>query len=879
MIRKLGIREGWVTVLLTSLLVLIAVLSIQRAEWADGLGILTWVMAVGLVAGLVSSKVRSLPQAVLHLGGLVIGILSVVWAMTAYLPDEIGGTRDKLRWLWERWEQWGSTIVNGESAEDLYLFVLFISVLTFVMAYLTIWFVIHARWIWAAVFFPGAILLLNLGYSLKVPTSLVVFFIFIALLLLMRFTLLQRELTWKRVRIDYPGSLVWRGLWVAGYLAVAVIIFGWALPVSAKSGTINRAWHSVDGPWRSVEGQFNEWFVGIRGPGGSSIGGFAAFEDSFEVGGPLSLSDDPVMVLEGPGRGEYIEAHAYDIYTGRGWRSSISSLPESETDDDDQQSRIVPHYELQPGEAVPLDPRFSEERERETYSVTLLDPRGSIILSPGLFSSTELGADLVVSWQEINETVDVQSATEADVPQELWPLVEMLKTIDLTPAMPQEEPAANPNATAEPEPTPVPTPDLTKLPASVFQMIQQLQTRGISASYQIDPGTYHVSTMSYSGRFPMLGDIEAVYARDGVSEDQTYSIDVMQSEATGDQLRAAGTDYPTFITDHYLELPVSVTDRTRELAQEITQEDDTAYDKAKAIESYLRENITYSENVAFPPEGADVVDFVLFDTQEGYCEYYASAFIVMARSLGLPARMMTGFFPSDEESQGGILYRELNAHAWPQVYFPGYGWIGFEPTAAREAVDRDPAASTANSSGPAAGPDLGAQSERIFGEFTDPLLEANTDLAGSNGLLNASSSDDTSLGELAIRVLPLTILLIVLVTAYFWLRGMRGLTPANQLYSKLSRGAHWSGVKTHPSMTPNEYATHVSETVPGSRQPVRELTELYVREAFSQHETTQSDVLHARQAWHRLRGKLLKHGFKRLLFWRRRGEDEEGDEW
>ena len=66
------------------------------------------------------------------------------------------------------------------------------------------------------------------------------------------------------MRIDYPTTLMWRGMWAASYLALAVIFFGWVIPVNARSSTANNLWHDVDGPWRSVENQLNDWFVGLR---------------------------------------------------------------------------------------------------------------------------------------------------------------------------------------------------------------------------------------------------------------------------------------------------------------------------------------------------------------------------------------------------------------------------------------------------------------------------------------------------------------------------------------------------------------------------------------------------------------------------------------
>jgi len=877
--RKLAVREGWSTVILSALIVYISVLSIQRADWADGLGILTGVMVAGLVAGFVVSKWRRLPSAVLHLGGFVLGLLVVIFAMTRYIDDAVGDTRDKLRWLWERGEEWVRLLVEGEQAEDLYLFVLFISILTYAMAYLTMWFIFRARWIWAALFFPGVVLLLNLGYSRRVPNGLVVLFIFVGLILLMRFTLLQREINWRRVRIDYPSTLMWRGMWAASYLAFAVILFGWAVPVSARSGTAHELWSEVNGPWRTVETQFDKWFAGLRGPGGGGVGGFAAFESNFELGGPLSLSEDPVVLLEGSNRAPYLQAHTYNIYTGRGWVSDLTPPVE-----EGEPVVVPPQFELRPGESRPVDPSYAESRERKSYDLTLQRTRGSLLFSPGAFVASDVATSLVVAWREVEESIDVQSATPDTVRPELWPYVQALQGVDLTPD-PLPEPTPDPTAEAAeatPTPTPRPDPDYTKLPPELGLLQRELAEQEIQVSYSINNETYRVQTLNYRGRFPVLDDVESVRAQDGLEEGSTYSVEAMISEATSDDLRQASGEIPQEVLDRYLGLPDTVTDRTRQLAAEVAAGHDNTYDIARALERYLRENITYNESIPFPPENVDVVDYVLFDSREGYCEYYASAFIVMARSLGIPARMSAGFFPTDEEVDGGLLYRERNAHAWPEVYFPGYGWIGFEPTAAREEINRDPAASSGG--GGSAPGDRGALGEGLRGDalgaFDDALFdEQNIFLPTGTGAL-ADSDSGPSTTDIVIRVIPLTILLAILVIAYLWLRGTRGLSPSRQMYAKLSRGASWGGVKPEPAWTPNEYAEQIAGKISGSRQPVTYLTDLYVRETYGATAPSQSDLLRARQAWLRLRGQLLRHFFSRLLFWRKRDETEfDDDDW
>lgn len=882
--QRFAIREGWTTVVLAAALVYLAILSTQQADWADGLGVLTWVAALGLAAGFVASKWREIPAAALHLAGVVIGLIAVVFTITTYIDDEVGTNRDKLRWLWDRGEVWIRQIINGEPAEDLYLFVLFVSAMSFLLGYLTIWFVFRARWIWAALFFPGVVVLLNTGYSQKVSTGLVVLFLVFAILMLMRFHLLQREFNWRRVRIDYPRTLVWRAFWVATYLSIAVIFFGWALPVDARSRTVNSVWHEVDGPWRTVEAQFNEWFVGLRGPGGGEVGGFAAFEDSFELGGPLSLSEDPVVVVDGSERPTYLKAHTYDVYTGRGWQSSISAAEktqDAEADEDEaDQVELLPQYELQPGEAVPLDERFIDERDRETFQLELQRPRGSLLFVPGSFASANVGANLVVSWRDLDETVDVQRVEEHEVPPEIWPLVELLRDVDLTPdeLLNQDE---DDTEQVEEEKQERPLPDVSKIPAEVREYRDDLVERGIRTSYQMDGETYRISFLSYSGSFPQLNDIEAAHARDGLTEGDQYEVEVLVSQALAEELRRAGDGYPEIVEERYLSLPETVTERTKFLAREIAEGHNNPYDVAKALETYLRENIVYDERIDFPPPDVDVVDHVLFTSQRGYCEYYSSAFIVMARSLGLPARMAVGFFPTDDKQDEGYVYRERNAHAWPEVYFPGYGWIGFEPTAAREAIERTP---SNFGEGPERGPApiLGGEGriEPGFEDIDEQLLEENLNLPTGEGVVG-QAGEPVSASDVAIRVVPLTILLAILVIAYLWIRGTRGLSPANQMYTKFSRGATWGGVTPESAMTPHEYADQVARNIPGSRQPVTYLTDLYVKETYSPRAATQAEVMRARQAWLRLRGVLLRHLVSRLMFWRKpvKEEEYEDEDW
>lgn len=151
-------------------------------------------------------------------------------------------------------------------------------------------------------------------------------------------------------------------------------------------------------------------------------------------------------------------------------------------------------------------------------------------------------------------------------------------------------------------------------------------------------------------------------------------------DARPDQLRAASEEYPEWL-EHFrnrYDAPVEV----RRKAQEITRGIDNAYDKVIALKAYLASHCTYDlETPPLPREESDAVRHFLFESRRGYCDVFASALAVMARSLGIPSRIATGYMPGeyDPESQEWIV-RERDAHSWPEIYFPGHGWVPIEAT-------------------------------------------------------------------------------------------------------------------------------------------------------------------------------------------------------
>jgi transglutaminase-like putative cysteine protease len=168
----------------------------------------------------------------------------------------------------------------------------------------------------------------------------------------------------------------------------------------------------------------------------------------------------------------------------------------------------------------------------------------------------------------------------------------------------------------------------------------------------------------------------------------SYEVDSLVPIADESELRSAGQSYPDWIRQRYLSLPSEVPGRVKSMAIELTASAPTPYDRARAIERYLR-TFPYTLDVPRPPSNRDVVDYFLFDLRKGYCDYYASAMVVLARAAGIPARLAVGYASGTYNlNSQRFIVTEADAHSWVEVYFPGIGWVPFEPTAAQPALNR-----------------------------------------------------------------------------------------------------------------------------------------------------------------------------------------------
>jgi len=175
-------------------------------------------------------------------------------------------------------------------------------------------------------------------------------------------------------------------------------------------------------------------------------------------------------------------------------------------------------------------------------------------------------------------------------------------------------------------------------------------------------------------------DLNLLRAKPQLRGEESYTLRSALIAPTAKQMRAAGTAYPDWVTERYLQLPRNLPESISDLASQLSRGQASPYNTARIITSYLRTEISYSEQVPDPPRGRDSLEWFLFTWKEGFCNYSASAEVILLRAAGIPARLVVGFAQGKRDDNGDFVVLQKDAHAWPEVYFPEIGWVEFEPT-------------------------------------------------------------------------------------------------------------------------------------------------------------------------------------------------------
>lgn len=334
---------------------------------------------------------------------------------------------------------------------------------------------------------------------------------------------------------------------------------------------------------------------------------------------------------------------------------------------------------------------------------------------------------------------------------------------------------------------------------------------------------------------------------------------------TPSELRQAAADLPAWMKARYVRLPDGIPAEVIGLARDLTATQPTVYDRALAIERYLR-TLPYTLDVPQPPIDGDIVDYFLFDLKRGYCDYYASAMVVLARAAGIPARIAVGYASGQSTvlQDGSLRYlvTAAEAHTWVEIYFPAYGWVPFEPTAGRPPLERGQA----------------------------PVGGSSTSTEGESGAAGGSAATSGSVRQVALALLVALAAIGVLGAAGVLIDQirLRRMTPAAQVHRLMARtrwlAGQWLNVPLQVGDTPQEFGARLRHTILGGPQAettqrirrlaqsqLDDLVRTFVEAIYGPERPSRSALAAVRAEWVGLGLRLFWLGLLLRIPWRRSG--------
>jgi len=357
-----------------------------------------------------------------------------------------------------------------------------------------------------------------------------------------------------------------------------------------------------------------------------------------------------------------------------------------------------------------------------------------------------------------------------------------------------------------------------------------------------------------------------------------YSVTSQVPRLVADERTASILAYPDSIRSHYLQVPVGL-QQVADLAHRVSQQATTPFGRTLAIQQHLLENYRYSLEGDTATLSHPLEEF-LFTRKTGYCEHYATAMVVMLRTVGIPARLVTGFLATEWNEYGGYFtVRQRDAHAWVEVYFPHSGWITMDPTPTVNAA----VATSSWEPLSRLGESIRLQWDRLFVRYSakDQLAVVHGVREGSDALRERVSRWVSLLSAPISQVLSrLThvartfqpgmlglatgVIVVGLALLLLMLRDRIGLWATThlptshpqlaivQLYTRMLRTVERHGVSKPPAATASEFVRLVEQEWKAAGPMVANVTALYHQGRFSRTPLTPGELSRAAEQVGRL---------------------------
>jgi transglutaminase-like putative cysteine protease len=783
--RLLTPREGWLTVLLLLANLLVVVWTVERAQWVKGpsLGL---ILTLGVLTGLLFSKLR-LHTFLLHPLGLSLGFVTIIWQTIAPLK---GDTPTRLEELWWRLGLWFEAARSGGISSDELPFALGLVALTWLIGYFSAWAVFRYRNFWAAVVPGGMGILTNLAYLPHTFMSYSILYLITALALMVRMNTLGRQLHWHRRGTEYPQPIglftLHDGLW----FSLAIVLIAYLLPLGRSVSALEGTYEFIRSPIEHFRGDFNRLFAHL--PARKPFP-YRSFGEILPFQGTIKLSSTPVLEVESPVP-MYWRARSYTTYTSKGWLKGETEL-------------------YSPGWA-PFFAQKTEYRARQPvdYTVKLNLHTNTLFVGGETVGVNRLFQ--IESYDSPIYSINLEDpASDRGLPPTIRAVAQRLRW----------------------------NPDRMKANLTMEQVRRLLPRDLVLLNVSYESGV--VTGIKVARKLPIPPDTLSLRSRTRLSPSDGYSVTSLISRATPEELRAAGEEYPGWVRDRYLQLPLSLPYRVRELAERITRDADNPYDKAEAIVNYLKQ-FGYTLDIPAPPYDADGVDYFLFTLKRGYSDYFASAMTVMLRAVGVPARLAVGYAPGERTAGGSFLVRDSDSHAWVEVFFPGYGWVEFEPTPGRTKPEQMP---PPEADKPVEDEDVPVEEDYWEDELPDP------------GWGPPTGEWETSLTRRLLGILPwlLMPLALGLLVWHLWRRVMSPPTHPEGAFRRLTLLSSLAGIGPLPYQTPYEFGSKLGGIFPSLKGEIQRIIVAYVRSRYGRKGMGAGEAELLARAWLALRGRLI----------------------
>ncbi len=810
--------DGWATVLLLALNLLVVAWSVDRGgDWVPTPS-LERLILLAMLTGLALSRIPIWGVVLLPLG-LVIGLGVITAQLTGFEGEgiELASAAE----LYDRLSLWWLAFQTGGINIDRVPFAFALMCLTWLAGYLAAWVFSRYRSFWGVFVLGGAALLSNLTFLPSDAHVYIVLYLLTALLLVARVQAVRRLREWQERGFQADSHL--SVLSISDSIIVTLLVLLVAFQIVPRIVPGDRFWQEAHdiyeatrSPYVQYQEDFNRLFAGLpaRKPLPYRIWG-----DVMAFQGTINPTTTPVLQVESP-VAMYWKARSYGTYTPKGWKSDDT---------------IIQPTDWTPSHA---SPQPYEKRFEVTHTLT------TNYRTRNLFA----GGQIIAADRDVRiETYDSPMYNiDLSGPVQLgqtYPKLDMAAA-NLDRALREGGPSASRS-------------QLGRALPSEFHLVDVARDDG---------GVQGVLLAEILPEQPDTLSLRT--AGKEFKKGETYEVTSSVSLATPEDLRLAGLDYPTWALDKYTALPAEVPQRVRDLGRELAADAETPYDKAKAIEEYLK-TLPYSLNIQPPPYDADGVDYFLFEQKMGYSEYFASAMTVLLRTQGVPARMVTGYTVGDQVPEHEIyVVTDQHSHGWVEVFFPRYGWINFEPTpGAIMPVASRPA--------PAEQPDL---SDLPSIALDIPLCEFEDEEDCEEEFLLedlAPDQQDTLAIRLIQQYLPwiggilAALAVIGAVLWYLWRRYMSPSPEPELAFRRLAFLARLNALAPASSQTPYQYLERLYGEMPDHYPQLSTIVASYVSHLYGRKETSEEAAERLVQAWVEIRVPLLFH----LL--RRRGQQTE----